>query len=113
MPPSRIDFERMFNQSCAILANAISGREAKNEWINPYTRDKRTVALELHHMPVNTADGMFDFSFVVHSDCPCSAIAVFLGQATLDNISFAEGPRGGKVLGVSGRPVDSFYCYKQ
>lgn len=113
MPPSRQDFERMFKQSIGQLAAAIKGRETQDEWLVPKADDQRTEGLRLLKMPVNTSDGLFDFQFSVHADCPCSAIKEFLDRATLDNVTFAEGPRGGKVLGIDGKAVKSFYAYKR
>jgi len=112
MPPSRQDFERWFKASVTQLAAAIKGRETLDQGLDPQASDHRQEALRLLRMPVNTSDGMFDFQFVLHADCPCTAVKAFLDQATIDNVTFAEGPRGGKVLGIDGKHVKSFYAYK-
>ena len=113
MPPTRQDFERMFKQSIGQLAAAIKGRETLDQWLKPEAAYPQEAALHLLKMPVNTSDGMFDFQFILHADCPCVAIKEFLDKAMLDNVTFAEGPRGGKVLGIDGQAIKSFYAYKK
>lgn len=113
MPPSRDDFSRMFKQSIAQLADAIKGRETLDEWLIPQANDQRAEGLRLLKMPVNTSGGLFDFQFSIHADCPCSAIKQFIDKANLDNVTMAEGPRGGKVLGIDGQAIKSFYAYKK
>lgn len=106
------DFQKLFNQFTKQLALAIKGRENSIEWVKPVAKDNREHALTITRVPVNTSEGMFDFSFVIHADCSCSAIGDFLKLAKLENITFAEGPRKGKVLGISGKSIDGFYAYK-
>ncbi len=112
MSPNKLDFEKYLNNLKIRLSKAIAGREDSEEGVDPNRRDDRQIAISLRQVPVNTPEGMFDFSFVIHGDCPCSAIQTFLIQVTLQNITFAEGPRGGKVLGIDGRAIKSFYAYK-
>jgi len=105
------DFEKYFSTLKRVLSEAIKDRETTSDPVKADYRDPRTDGIVFRNVPVNTTDGMFDFKFVMHADCPCSAIKDFLDRVTLENITFANGPRKGKVLGVSGRAIESFYMY--
>ncbi len=109
MPP---DFEQMLRSAKARLAKAIEGRESSDAPVAP-DASSRQIVLRLGKVPINTSAGMYDYAFAIHADCPCSSIAEFLSKVTLENITFAKGPRKGDVLGIDGKAIAGFYAYRK
>lgn len=102
----------MFERMQTKLQNLISGRETSTEYVKrTFIRGTRPTDFCMFTAPVQTADGPCDFRFAIQDDCSCAAINDFLKVATAENLTFAEGPRGGKVLGVDNSCVPGFYAY--
>ena len=106
-----MDFGAMLNNIKLRLANEIKGRETTDERIMPTARTANTVALRFARVPVNTSEGMFDFAFKVHADSRCNAIQSFLDTVNLQNITFAPGPKGVKVLGINNEAIPKLLIF--
>ncbi len=105
-------FQIIFNQLIHRLRDKIAGRESSDAYVNSqFEVGNRPTDYFFIKAPVTTSDGMFDFRFAIQDDCPCSAINAFVEKASLSNLTFALGPRGGKVLGINGNSIPNFYAY--
>lgn len=111
MPPTEKEFRNMFDAAMRKLKNKIRDRENANEWVDNAAKRGRDVAFSIQ-IPIMTEEGRFDFKFEIHADTACSAINEFVKQATFENVSFATGEKGGKLLGVDGKNLHGFYAYK-